>query len=153
SDLISSAFSRSWISDFFGAPFWDNIPDKPFTNVSEFIADVSANKPSAGVVGRIFYELDTHLIWYDDGTEWVKMATADWEDMVNKPFNTLGGEFTVAAGELRIASIVRNKISDFFSSPFWDNIPDKPSVFPPEAHTHDISEISIPSLPDWTSEM
>ena len=31
----------------------------------------------------------------------------------------------------------RGDITNFFSSPFWDNIPDKPSEFPPEAHTHD----------------
>lgn len=28
----------------------------------------------------------------------------------------------------KIASVTRAKITDFFSPPFWDNIPDKPSV-------------------------
>jgi len=37
----------------------------------------------------------------------------------------------------RIPDLLRSKITDFFSTPFWDNIPDKPSVFPPESHTHD----------------
>ncbi|MBW2672334.1 MAG: hypothetical protein JRD89_02810, partial [Deltaproteobacteria bacterium] len=37
----------------------------------------------------------------------------------------------------RIPDLTRGKITDLFSSPFWDNIPDKPSVFPPETHTHD----------------
>jgi len=78
--------SRSKITDFFSSPFWDNIPDKPFS--------------------------------------------------------TLGSEFTVSAGELQINSITRSKISDLFSSPFWDNIPDKPSTFPPEAHTHGISDLT-----------
>jgi len=37
--------------------------------------------------------------------------------------------------ELGAASSFRRQwIRDFFSSPFWDNIPDKPSKFPPEAH-------------------
>jgi len=37
--------------------------------------------------------------------------------------------------ELGAASSFRRQwIRDFFSSPFWDNIPDKPSAFPPEAH-------------------
>jgi len=45
---------------------------------------------------------------------------------------------------------VRADISDFFSSPFWDNIPDKPSEFPPEAHTHSRSDISdFFSSPFW----
>jgi len=43
------------------------------------------------------------------------------------------GVFDVA----RIPDLLRSKITDFFSAPFWDNIPDKPSVFPPESHTHD----------------
>jgi len=42
----------------------------------------------------------------------------------------------------RIPDLPRSKITDFFSSPFWDNIPDKPSTFPPEAHTHTRSEIT-----------
>jgi len=28
-DLVSSPFSRGWISDFFNPPFWGSIPDKP----------------------------------------------------------------------------------------------------------------------------
>jgi len=31
---------------------------------------------------------------------------------------------------------VRNDILDFFSTPFWGNIPDKPSTFPPSAHAN-----------------
>ena len=37
---------------------------------------------------------------------------------------------------------VRADITDFWATPFWDNIPDKPSAFPPESHTHTISEIT-----------
>jgi len=57
-----------------------------------------------------------------------------WIDLPDKPFSTLGAEFTVSNGELQIASISRSKISDFWSTPFWDNIPDKPSQYPPEPH-------------------
>ena len=42
----------------------------------------------------------------------------------------------------KIANLSRSKITDFFASPFWDNIPDKPSEFPPEAHTHTKSDIT-----------
>ncbi|MBA7465159.1 hypothetical protein ES707_00321 [subsurface metagenome] len=31
----------------------------------------------------------------------------------------------------------RTEISDFWDAAFWGNIPDKPSTFPPSAHTHD----------------
>jgi hypothetical protein len=31
---------------------------------------------------------------------------------------------------------VRNDILDFFSTPFWDSIPDRPSTFPPSAHAN-----------------
>jgi len=31
---------------------------------------------------------------------------------------------------VRIPDLTRSKITDFFDSPFWDNIPDKPSPFP-----------------------
>jgi len=49
-----------------------------------------------------------------------------WDNIPDKPFSTLGSEFTVSSGELQIASILRSKISDLFNSPFWSNIPDKP---------------------------
>jgi len=42
----------------------------------------------------------------------------------------------------RIPSLTRSKISDFFSSPFWGNIPDKPSTFPPSAHTHPVADLT-----------
>jgi hypothetical protein len=36
--------------------------------------------------------------------------------------------------DAKVASVSRSKVSDLFASPFWANIPDKPSAFPPEAH-------------------
>lgn len=37
----------------------------------------------------------------------------------------------------------RSDITDFWNTPFWENIPDKPSTFTPSAHTHPISDVSI----------
>jgi len=46
----------------------------------------------------------------------------------------------------------RNEITDFWNSPFWDNIPDKPSQFPPEPHTHSRSAIvDFFSSPFWNN--
>jgi len=54
--------------------------------------------------------------------------------------------------ENKIDDIHRSKIVDFFNSPFWDNIPDKPSVYPPEAHTHSRSDITdFFNAPFWNN--
>jgi len=50
SDLISSAFSRSWISDFFSSPFWDNIPDKPKLYITNVVSVTSNYTASVGDV-------------------------------------------------------------------------------------------------------
>lgn len=42
----------------------------------------------------------------------------------------VSGVFDIA----RIPDIPRSKVPDFWDVPFWDNIPDKPSTFPPSAH-------------------
>ena len=47
-----------------------------------------------------------------------------------------------AITDAKVSSISRSKIADFWNTPFWDNIPDKPSTFPPEPHTHLRNEIS-----------
>jgi hypothetical protein len=39
----------------------------------------------------------------------------------------------------RIPDLTRSKITDFFNTPFWNNIPDKPSTFPPSLHASDHS--------------
>ena len=54
--------------------------------------------------------------------------------------------------ENKIDDIHRSKIVDFFNSPFWDNIPDKPSAYPPEAHTHSRSDITdFFNAPFWNN--
>jgi len=37
---------------------------------------------------------------------------------------------------------VRSDITDFWITPFWDNIPDKPSTFPPSSHSHVVADIT-----------
>lgn len=51
--------------------------------------------------------------------------------------------FNFGSGSL---SLTRNNITDFWDSPFWSSIPDKPSTFPPSSHTHTSTEIT-----DWST--
>jgi len=51
------------------------------------------------------------------------IGETDWGDKVNQNWDILDAH-----------EHLRAEISDFFSSPFWDNIPDKPSEFPPATH-------------------
>jgi hypothetical protein len=49
---------------------------------------------------------------------------------------------TVVEQKVETHKHVRNDILDFFSTPFWGNIPDKPTSFPPSAHTHTKADIT-----------
>ena len=45
---------------------------------------------------------------------------------------------------------IRADITDFWNSPFWTNISDKPSTFPPESHSHIRADISdLWDTPFW----
>jgi len=47
----------------------------------------------------------------------------------------IGGTEVITSNRvLQNVTASRSIISDFWNSPFWDNIPDKPSAFPPESH-------------------
>ena len=54
-----------------------------------------------------------------------------------------GTEVIDSSRNLKNVSASRSIITDFFASPFWDNIPDKPSQFPPEPHTHSSGDITF----------
>jgi len=43
---------------------------------------------------------------------------------------------TVVEQKVETHKHVRNDILDLFSTPFWSNIPDRPSTFPPSAHAN-----------------
>lgn len=48
-------------------------------------ADLEANRPAAGVAGRLFIATDTKRVWRDTGTAWVSIPAVDWADIANKP--------------------------------------------------------------------
>jgi len=45
------------------------------------LADTLANRPAAGVDGRFFWTTDEHILYRDNGTNWVKAAVADHADL------------------------------------------------------------------------
>ena len=115
----ASAFSRSWIKDLFSSPFWDYIPDKPFDSLgSEFtvsngelqIAGIDASKIVSGVLSlaRIPSLPRSKISDLFD--------SPFWENIPDKPFETLGSEFNVSNGKLEISSIDFSKITNRLSS-------------------------------------
>ena len=53
-----------------------------------------------------------------------------------EPSSPKVGMIWVDIGELP-PDIVKDTVADFWDTPFWDSIPDKPSTFPPSSHSHD----------------
>ena len=144
---------RSKITDFFNSPFWDSIPDKPFETLgSEFtvsdgvleIAGIDASKITSGRLS--LSRLPTSS--YANRFLVVRTANSDpvWDvltadDIPNLDASKItSGVFDVA----RIPDLSRSKITDFFDSPFWDNIPDKPSYFPSKASLFTVDADIIP---------
>jgi len=75
----------------------------------------------------------------DSSITQAKLAASLWdalEKIANK--GVAGGYAELDSSALipttRIPNLTRSKITDFFNSPFWANIPDKPSSFPPSTH-------------------
>lgn len=58
--------------------------------------DTNANRPAAGTAGRLFYETDTGLAWYDNGSNWIPYLHYDSHPM-RAVFQT-GDSWTLAVG-------------------------------------------------------
>ena len=158
------------------APSWNDIPDKPsafppeahthsikdiedIVNITELRRDTSANRPTAGVEGRIFFETDTKRILFDNGSTWIQLGVATWDKLENKPSQfppePHGTTHNIGASdEIPDLKTLRNDFDSHKNSttdhvpsgkyicatsrsdqlPSWNDIPDKPSKFPPEPH-------------------
>jgi hypothetical protein len=162
---------RSRISDFFSSPFWGNIPDKPsaFTPTAhanthadggsdELSLDASQITSGVFATARIpnldaskitsgrfaFARLPTSatanrflVVRSANGDPvYDLLAASDIPDLDASKITS--GVFSID----RIPDMSRSKITDFFSSPFWGNIPDKPSTFPPSSHTHPVADLT-----------
>jgi hypothetical protein len=55
-----------------GIQYNNNVLDQGFTPV--LLADTIANRPPAGLLGRIFISTDTHVFYRDYGTSWVMIG-------------------------------------------------------------------------------
>jgi len=76
----------------------------------------------------------------------ITSGVLDLARIPNIDWSRISGNFPRDISDLISSAFSRSWISDFFSSPFWDNIPDKPSAFPPEAHSHDAGDITSGTL-------
>jgi hypothetical protein len=52
-----------------------------------------------------------------------------------------------SGGADALSDLSRSMLTDFFVSPFWDNIPDKPSSYPPSAHASSHASGGADALP------
>jgi len=46
---------------------------------------LDANKPAAGKAGRIYFAVDTHIFYYDNGVAWEKAGIVDYPDLDEIP--------------------------------------------------------------------
>jgi len=67
--------------------------------------------------GELIFNTQDSALYYWDGERWRGLGAA-------------------------ATTITRDDVVDFWAEPFWENIPDKPSEFPPEPHTHTVSDIT-----------
>jgi|GEM_PF-6457065 hypothetical protein len=139
---------RSKISDFFASPFWDNIPDKPSTyppsshthDASEIVSGRMglSRMPTSATANTILIVRSA-----DSDPQWTVLNADDIPPLDASKITS--GVFSVG----RIPDMSRSKITDLFASPFWDNIPDKPSTFPPNSHTHPIADLNVNANKNW----
>ena len=154
--------ARSDITDFWNSPFWDNIPDKPSTfppsSHTHYRSEITdfwstpfwgniPDKPST-------FPPSAHTHTRSDITDF--WSSPFWNNIPDKPSTFPPSPHTHYRSDIvdfahthYRSDIVdfahthtRSEITDFWSTPFWNNIPDKPSTFPPSPHTHYRSDIT-----------
>lgn len=64
------------------------------SGVSEVIAGLEADRPSAGIAERWFVARNTGRIWQDNGSEWELLLSLNWEDIKGRPKITLSKDVT-----------------------------------------------------------
>lgn len=130
-------FNKAVVDDISALNEWlDNL------GITKVYIDTEANMPESGAITELFITTDTNKLFRGTGTGWQEICLTwdgvksklESEGAKNKAYDSdVDGVLDIAA----IPNLLRSKITDFFSSPFWDNIPDKPSAYPPSSHNHD----------------
>ena len=79
-----------------------------------FNSDITANRPAAGIVGRIFIATDSpYGIFRDTGTAWDQISSAGGGATIYTGDGTLSGDRTISSGGFQL---VFNPQTTFFSS-------------------------------------
>jgi hypothetical protein len=79
-----------------------------------FNSDLTANRPAAGIVGRIFIAIDSpYGIFRDTGTAWDQISSAGGGATIYSGDGTLTGDRTISSGGFQL---VFNPQTTFFSS-------------------------------------
>jgi len=116
-----------YVVDWAGSTDGKTFPED-FTRLLSLTPDGKLELPITGSSGGITIGGDTNL--YRSAADVLKT-----DDNFDALALRIGGtEVITSTRTLQNVTASRSIITDFFSSPFWDNIPDKPSAFPPSAH-------------------
>lgn len=89
------------------APYVTTDADPDLTNekvlgTAIVLKDVVANRPAAGIAGRIFYASDEGIVYRDTGSGWDKVAVHDYPDLDNKTHVIGGGDHSGNLAEARV---------------------------------------------------
>jgi len=133
---------RSKVPDFWDAPFWDNIPDKPST----FPPSAHASTHLAGGSD----DLESHLRLaklYERSHNSLTDVTAfqhhgDWAHYGKIPTTAPTGANERAYVDSANLYVHNGTSWVLRATKDWNNLINKPSTFPPEAHTHPRSDIT-----------
>jgi len=126
--------------------FWDNVNKR---------LGIGTTSPAEKlhVIGNVRIDDAYKLLWSDVNLYRGAADVLKTDDNFDALALRIGGSEVITSGRvLQNVSASRSIISDFWSIPFWNNIPDKPSTFPPSthdrtAHTSSLIPNTVPSIP------
>jgi len=121
-DLYSTGYSGSKGEVHIGLAYDSSIPNDPYFRIK-------VNDIQAGTTSEVLTVDKSGNLWVNGYGDFASLKIG-------------GTEVIDSSRNLKNVSASRSIITDFWATPFWDNIPDKPSEFPPEPHTHAPSDIS-----------
>ncbi|MCW1308295.1 MAG: hypothetical protein OH337_03745, partial [Candidatus Parvarchaeota archaeon] len=142
-----------------GGDLWDTLDLISAARMNQKTVYIKDTAPSVTYPGQLWFDTSVNKLKIRNAanTGWidtfppashthvasdVTSGTFDLARIPNMDWAHISGVFPRSISDVISSAFSRSWISDFFSTPFWDNIPDKPSTFPPSSHVHDASEIT-----------